>query len=220
MQIGGDIGCCEIGKVCDTIICRDTQTTCGDYCCDAGDPCVTSNGEQVCSSSTTDTTTNVCSMEGYVPCPGLDICCPIGVTCIPPTSCDVQCGPNDLLCDAGGCCPQGQVCLPDNTCGQGRSGTLSPLRPSNTPTSTPRNTPIDTPNLSSSAPRVTTKRTTVDTTTTEDITPATPTSTTDSYTPPRISVLITTVSPNNAASFPTMGALLGGLGIAAGYLAM
>jgi len=214
VQIGATVGCCDIGQTCDSLICNDTQTTCGSYCCDSGDPCTTRNGEQICTSQTS------CTLDGYVMCPNLNICCPEGVDCIPPNSCNIPCTPDDPPCGSG-CCTQGQVCQSDDICGPGTSGTFTPLGPSNTgtPSGTPTGTPTGTPD--SSAPLVTTKRTT----TTEDTTSATPTgeSTSDSYpnTTPRISLPRTqTVTPNNAASIPTMGALLGGLGIAAGYLAM
>ena len=46
----------------------------------------------------------------------MDGCCPIGVDCIPPSSCDIVCGPEDEVCGTG-CCLLGSVCLEDDTCG-------------------------------------------------------------------------------------------------------
>lgn len=226
VQIGDQVGCCPDGQTCDSITCQSTQTACGSYCCDADMTCTTdSSGSQSCSSSTssnTTTTDQVCGgLSGYVQCTNMDGCCPKGVTCVPPKSCDISCGPDDPVC-GDGCCSNGQVCQSDLTCGLATSGgSFSPLV-----------SPTASSNLNSTSPTesaTTTKHTTKRTTVTLDSTSATPSGgnipTVSDSLPTTASrkTLVSTqsVTPNNAAPLQTMAALLGGgLGIAVGYLAM
>jgi len=233
VMIGTAVGCCPTGKTCNSLVCQDFQTACGSDCCDKGVNCLTdSSGNQACDTSGSG---GVCGGQaGFSQCTNMSGCCPDGVTCIPPDSCDIKCTTSDPVCGTS-CCLGGSVCVNDSTCqagsggGSSSSGSFTPIGPTSGGSSATPTAQTNTTSSSSSAKTTTTKKTTTKKTTTIDssTTPTTDSTSSTSNTPyqpttNKVTVKTQTVTPNNAASFPTMAAMLrGGLGgIAAGFLAM
>ena len=225
-MIGAEVGCCAIGKICDSL-CLEGETACGSVCCPKGQDCST---DEVC--VTGSGSGEVCGGQaGFAQCSNMDGCCPEGVKCLPPDSCDIQCTASDPVCGTS-CCLGGSVCVNDSTCvvdsgSGGSSASFTPVATTSGSSSATKTAISDTTSSTSSnessgeTTKTTKKTTTKKTTTTDDST--TPTDTTTGATrSTKVNVKTQTVTPNNAASFPTMAAMLGGGlgGIAAGYLAM
>jgi hypothetical protein len=57
--------------------------------------------------------------SGYSECPGTNICCPIGQSCISGNKCS-ECGPNPVVCDSSqSCCLPGFKCCKKGCCKEG-----------------------------------------------------------------------------------------------------
>jgi len=235
-KYGGVKGCCPVGKTCNGVDgCPDpSYVYCTTYCCKPGTTCsgLDKNGEGLCRS------TDECD-AGYSLCTEFEGCCPNGVRCVPPKNCAVSCSADDPKCGSG-CCEKGYYCNKDGMCSK-YSTTLEGPPTTYTRTILPKivsssetlvdttTTPDSTTTTSTTDSTTTTSTTTIDSTTKSSTTSTHPpfrssSSSASDYTTPaqvittsRITVSPQT-SPHATGAAPTMGAMLGGLGMAAGIL--
>ena len=225
---GGQKGCCPVGKTCDRVggCQKSSDVDCKTFCCPSGSTC---GPNETCKMGTDGD--SQCE-AGYSLCKEFDGCCPNGVRCVLPKNCAIPCAADDPKCGSG-CCEKGYYCTTDEKCAKVDQYTslnvLTTTQPIYTRT-IPSKTdyPSETFVYTTATPDSKTDSTTdletdleTESSPTSTYPPLVSSSSSGHTTAPRISItpqqtVTPQIPPPKTNAAPTMGAMLGGLGMAAG----